>query len=60
MFMVKTLIRDEDDKHVPYNHKGSRCPYKLILCQEGYCNDCNIYIQWCEKLLGVHGKGDTG
>jgi hypothetical protein len=24
------------------NHKGSRCPYQNILCQEGYCDECEI------------------
>ncbi len=25
------------------NHKGGNCPYKAITCQEGYCQDCEIY-----------------
>uniref|UniRef100_A0A6M3KGG8 Uncharacterized protein n=1 Tax=viral metagenome TaxID=1070528 RepID=A0A6M3KGG8_9ZZZZ len=24
------------------NHKGSNCPYRPILCQEGFCEDCFI------------------
>lgn len=34
-------IRREADLHL--NHKGLRCPYKDILCQEGWCSECNIY-----------------
>jgi len=25
------------------NNKGLQCPYRYILCQEGWCSDCNIY-----------------
>lgn len=25
------------------NHKGKRCPYDNILCQEGLCSKCEIY-----------------
>jgi len=26
------------------NHKGKWCPYKNgVICQEGYCSDCNLY-----------------
>ncbi len=32
------------------NHKGLPCPYKPITCQEGYCNECEIYNQWCLSL----------
>ena len=31
------------------NHKGETCPYKLIICQEGYCSECQI---WREKQEG--------
>lgn len=24
-------------------HKGELCRYKPIICQEGYCSDCQIY-----------------
>ena len=27
------------------NHKGQPCPYKPITCQEGYCQDCGIYLR---------------
>ena len=32
------------------NHKGKICPYKKILCQEGYCNNCQIFLDWCLSL----------
>ena len=27
-------------------HKGTDCPYKPITCQEGYCQDCQIYLDY--------------
>ena len=42
------------------NHKGTYCPYKVewegnvkhpvLLCQEGYCSECQIYLDWCKSL----------
>jgi len=34
------------------NHRGTQCQFKKVpyLCQEGYCNDCQIFIDWAEKL----------
>ena len=26
--------------------KGKLCPFKPILCQEGWCNDCQIYLDY--------------
>ena len=35
------------------NHKGEYCPYrKILLCQEGYCNECQIFLNWCLNLWG--------
>jgi hypothetical protein len=31
------------DTEINVNHKGGWCPYKDIWCQEGYCQDCEIY-----------------
>lgn len=31
------------------NNKGLPCPFKPILCQEGYCHGCLIYLDW-QKL----------
>jgi len=32
------------------NHKGQKCPYKDILCQEGYCSGCQVFIDWSKSL----------
>jgi len=42
------------------NHKGEWCPYRVewngkvkhltLLCQEGYCSECEIYKEWCKLL----------
>ena len=34
------------------SHLGLSCPYKSILCQEGYCNNCIIYE---ELVLSAQG-----
>ena len=36
------------------NHKGTECQYKPILCQEGYCSDCQIYkdFQGHQRTMG--------
>ena len=28
------------------NNKGKDCPYKSITCQEGYCSECQIYLNY--------------
>jgi len=33
------------------NSKGLRCPFKPIVCLEGYCRECQIYLDW-QKLRG--------
>ena len=35
------------------NNKGLMCPFKPILCEEGYCRECQIYLDWLklEKKL---------
>jgi len=42
-------------------HKGETCKYLMILCQEGYCSDCEIYwihLRRMEQLLkGVKING---
>jgi len=32
------------------NHKGEACPVKPILCQEGYCHECQIYLDYLGHL----------
>ena len=36
--------------------KGTQCPYKPILCQEGYCQDCEILSQWLKELAELWSK----
>jgi hypothetical protein len=43
-------MKDTAIEHIGVNHKGEQCQYKAILCQEGYCNECQIYIDWCNSL----------
>lgn len=31
------------ERNLPINHKGLFCIYKTLLCQEGYCSECEIY-----------------
>lgn len=31
---------------LPVNHKGTPCPCANILCQEGYCSECQVYRDW--------------
>ena len=31
-------------------HKGQPCVYKPILCQEGYCSECDIYYQSLQPI----------
>jgi len=41
---------NKDNQPDNRNHKGEMCPYKVILCQESYCEGCQIYIDWCLSL----------
>jgi len=36
------------------NNKGKPCPYNPILCQEGWCSGCQIYLdyQGYQRTLG--------
>lgn len=33
------------------NNKGLWCPFKATVCQEGYCRECQIYLDW-QKAKG--------
>ncbi len=43
-----------------WNHKGEYCIYTekdALLCQEGYCSECEIYRKFkesCESLWGTN------
>lgn len=32
------------------NRKGEWCPFADILCQEGYCDECMVYLEYEKKL----------
>ena len=40
------------------NHKGQSCLYKPIICQEGYCQDCQIYQDYQGFLRTLGRLGD--
>jgi hypothetical protein len=44
-------------------HKGCPCVYKAILCQEGYCSDCAIYLErsqgWVNEETSVKNPRKT-
>ena len=37
------------------NHKGQSCLYKKILCQEGFCSGCQIYIEAMKRVKRLIG-----
>ena len=43
-------------------HKGEWCPYAnamgggAVLCQEGYCDQCQIYIDYSDRVAS-HSEG---
>jgi len=41
------------------NNKGLPCPFKPILCQEGYCHGCQIYLDWLKAKGKVRSGYDT-
>ncbi len=44
-------IRVADNQQDNRNHKGEACLYKkILLCQEGYCSECAVYLEWCLSL----------
>jgi len=44
-------------------HKGYPCVYKAILCQEGYCSNCAIYLEkshgWRNEETSVKNPRET-
>jgi hypothetical protein len=39
-------IREQRVFGISKNNKGLPCPFKQITCQEGYCSECLIYLEW--------------
>ena len=62
--MQERLFRESE------NNRGLACPFKPIICEVGYCHQCEIYLAWqklgelvyicawCNELMG--GKPDIG
>ncbi len=46
------MSREERIFSISGNNKGLWCPFKPISCQEGYCHQCQIYLDW-QKLAEV-------
>ena len=38
------------------NNKGLACPLRPIICQEGYCCECQIYSDWRMKGSSLNRK----
>ncbi len=42
------------------NYKGGRCLYESMLCQEGYCAECEVYQkQIIGKRTSTKEEGDN-
>ncbi|MBA7691446.1 hypothetical protein ES703_99991 [subsurface metagenome] len=42
----KMCTKQERILRILENNKGLMCPFKPILCEEGYCRECQIYLDW--------------
>jgi len=31
------------------NNEGLTCPFKPLICERGYCHQCQIYLDWQKK-----------
>jgi len=49
--MNRNMLNQQRLFRISGNSKGLMCPFKGILCQEGYCHNCQIYLDWL-KLRG--------
>ncbi len=47
--MNRNMLRKERVFRIFGNNKGLTCPFKGVVCQEGYCEPCQIYHDW-QKL----------
>ena len=43
---ITTGVRQKRAIRMPASNKGSMCPFKVTLCAEGYCRECQIYLNW--------------
>jgi len=55
------MPREERIFSISGNNKGLLCPFKLIICLEGYCHQCQIYFDWQkEESSSREGKSGSG
>ena len=40
------VSRQERILSMSSSNKGVLCPYQPVLCQEGYCHGCQVYLNW--------------
>ena len=50
--MNRNMPKQERIFRICGNSKGLVCPFKTILCQEGHCHQCQIYLDWQRKNSG--------
>ncbi|MDD4466047.1 MAG: hypothetical protein PHY25_05165 [Dehalococcoidales bacterium] len=43
------MYKEERRFSISGNNKGLVCPFRLLLCQEGYCSGCQIYLDWLQE-----------
>ncbi len=39
-------------------HKGQRCAYSSVFCQEGYCSECQVYLNWTSNTEILSQEGN--
>lgn len=49
MMEVKKNPEQEGLFRISGNNRGLACPFKWITCQEGYCHQCSIYLDWQKR-----------
>ena len=40
------MLKVERILSISDNNKGLWCPFKAVFCQEGYCQDCQVYLDY--------------
>ena len=45
-------MKDDNEIIQTESMKGRRCPHKegVVICQEGWCNECQIYLDYFENV----------
>jgi len=49
MSRSKAATKQERIFNISGNNKGLMCPFKPIVCQGGYCVQCQVFLDW-QKL----------